>query len=443
MQNVSLVDQFFTKLKLADDGRNGQKANDTAADNRGFPAPPLQAKGLGAASLGLSVELSYSASQLTYTEQGNNRLITAQVFEARIGARLQVSNQKAFAPPQYAPNIPTPQDVANNILSFVENRLAREAASGASQDRLEELYNQGVAGIQRGYAEAMEEIEGRGLLTDELQEDIDTGYELVKDGLAALKEKYLQDDIGAESEKTPQVLTQPGSDLADEEDEQDEDRNTPAVFERSRLAEALAINRAEYSANNVGIQITTQDGDRVSIRVAQASGSAESLRYGRGEDSEVLAVSQNSIQLGGYELAIEGELDEGELEALEELLLQVEEIAGSFFSGDLDAAFEQALQMDVDMSEIANFAVSMSSVQYQSVEAAYQQKSPAVEAFKPFAELVPQFTNAIEQASVFDQSRQLLQDLLDRVLENPLESSGDKPGLYKSLSDNLLDRLFG
>lgn len=87
---------------------------------------------------------------------------------------------------------PTASDVASRILGFVQNRLQMEAEAGADTERLTELFAQARAGIEKGYAEAREQIQALGLMTEALAEDINKGYDLIQDGLLDLEKLFLE-----------------------------------------------------------------------------------------------------------------------------------------------------------------------------------------------------------------------------------------------------------
>ncbi|WP_020410489.1 DUF5610 domain-containing protein [Hahella ganghwensis] len=409
-----------------------------AGFSHGGGHPPQHSNGLGngnALSIShFSFSAEYSSTQISLSSEGffaERRQFSAQVFEARMSGRL--SDFRSSEAPSYQAEVPSPQDVANRILGFVEQRIAREAESGASQEELESLFAQAVEGIDTGYGEALEELEARGLVTEELQADIDEGYGLIQVGLADLREKYLVDESNGNAEGDEASIPD-GVDLVDEDsvvaqssqagqaaedDASSDDAGQSSVDGSglSRLAQAFAYNRTELAANDLGLTVTTRDGDKVTVYVGAASGSETSAIYaGRGQN-EYLGMSRSSFESSGFELLVEGDLDDEELAALGEMLAQIEEIAGSFFAGDLDSAFSAALELDVDMSEIASYAVSMSSTRYEQVGVAYQSsRSPAAERFQPLADQVPKFAGALAQAGQFSDSVSLIEQVMDRLV---------------------------
>lgn len=86
---------------------------------------------------------------------------------------------------------PSASDVASTILGFVENRLQKEADAGADPERLADLMEQARAGIEKGYAEAREQIVALDMMNETLSGEIDKGFNLIQDGLSKLEDMFL------------------------------------------------------------------------------------------------------------------------------------------------------------------------------------------------------------------------------------------------------------
>ena len=121
------------------------------------------------------------------------------VLRARMEQRLEqamgaLANKPSVASHKYSAQAqpPTPTDVANRILGFVQNRLQAEAEAGADTERLTELFAQARAGIEKGYGEAREQIQALGLMTETLAVEIDKGFDLIQDGLLNLEKLFLE-----------------------------------------------------------------------------------------------------------------------------------------------------------------------------------------------------------------------------------------------------------
>jgi hypothetical protein len=68
-------------------------------------------------------------------------------------------------------------------------------------------------------------------------------------------------------------------------------------------------------------------------------------------------------------MAVSGDLDAGELEAIEDFLGQVDTLATEFYDGDVEAAFAAGAALAADADEIARFSVRLSLSERVSVAA--------------------------------------------------------------------------
>ncbi|WP_417538483.1 DUF5610 domain-containing protein [Marinobacter sp.] len=127
------------------------------------------------------------------------------VMRARMEQRLQEAmggqNKAVSGADKYAAQAqpPTASDVASVILGFVQNRLQAEADGGADLEKLTDLMSQARAGIEKGYAEAREQIVALGMMNDTLGAEIDEGFNLIQDGLLNLEKLFLGKEPGADN----------------------------------------------------------------------------------------------------------------------------------------------------------------------------------------------------------------------------------------------------
>jgi len=119
------------------------------------------------------------------------------VMRARMEQRLQEAmggqSKAVSGADKYAAQAqpPSASDVASVILGFVQNRLQTEADAGADVEKLSGLMEQARAGIEKGYAEAREQIVALGMMNETLGAEIDEGFNLIQDGLLNLEKLFL------------------------------------------------------------------------------------------------------------------------------------------------------------------------------------------------------------------------------------------------------------
>ncbi|HEY0891510.1 MAG TPA: DUF5610 domain-containing protein, partial [Cellvibrio sp.] len=234
----------------------------------------------------------------------------------------------------------TAEKVANNILGFIERRLQLDVADGASQEELQARLDAGLAGFKKGFAEASEKLEALSLLSPEITADIGKTYDLVLEGVDELRSKFIQ---STEADVAEPKSNQPADVLKTAEP-----KKSPTKLDVPEFLPAtssyLGYGNYEYGrAREFSFELTTKEGDKVTIKATSSEGLAvEAGRAGRGNNSvSALNASYSSSQ--SFSLSIEGELSEDELGAINDLLGRVNDLASEFFEGDLDVAFDQAM----------------------------------------------------------------------------------------------------
>lgn len=236
----------------------------------------------------------------------------------------------------------TPEKVAERIIGFVEQRLQSEAAAGADPAKLQGLLNQAREGVEKGFAEARKIIDGMGALHGKVAADIDDTYKRIQDGFAGLDKRF-------------------GS--------------TPAPTTGGSVSAAAYSERFSARAETFDMAITTRDGDRLRISVAQASANWSQTAVGAAKTangSAVVGASQSgSLQIGGWQVEVEGELDEEEVAALEKLFTQVQDLSDKFYAGDLNGAFDRAMALDMDGEQLASMSLRLTQTTVRQATDAY------------------------------------------------------------------------
>lgn len=230
----------------------------------------------------------------------------------------------------------TPEKVSGRIANFVAMGLERARLDGKSEEEIQTLYEQAVSGIEQGFNEARDILKDMNLLSDDIASTIDSTFELTMEKVGAL---------------APNA----------------------APISSATTTSISAAERYE-SAESFSLKLRTQDGDKISIQFASSDSIQSSLGYfndGEGSDATVFSVDRN--QSSNFQFSVKGDLDEGELDAIQNLIQDISLIADDFFDGDVQAAFQQASSFEMDKSELASMNLTLKrSEQYSSV-AAYQQ----------------------------------------------------------------------
>lgn len=306
---------------------------------------------------------------------------------------------------------------AGNILTFVERQLRADVQDGATQEQLESRLNAALEGFEKGFGEANDILGNNGLLSDSLSEEIGLTRDKVLAGLNELKKSYIDDAETAVAE--PEETT----------------KAVEAAIDTDNIKRGLGSQLANFSAAQVGeardfsFQLTTQDGDVVTINASALYAAQYEQASGTRGGANVSTLSFESYEESQFSLSIEGELDEDELAAINDLLSNVNDLADEFYNGDMSVAFEKAMSLGFDSEEISGFALSLTQVKSVRAIQAYQ---PEQEILKPnvMAELKPigKFAQELAQSLTlakehFSEAKALMESLFEEFEQQKVGSS--------------------
>lgn len=319
----------------------------------------------------------------------------------------------------------TAEKVSSNILGFIERRLAMDKAEGASEEALASRLEAGLSGFKKGFAEAEEQLKALNMLTPVIAEDIGETYDLVMAGIDGLREKFLGEIPAA--------------------DKPDDVKSPKNQFESTEGLARASMMAGQYDyarANSFSFTLKTADGDTVTIDASAAQSFSFGERYTQeqGEQNYSASLSASHSRSEGFNLSIDGELDEGELTAINALLGQVNNLADDFFAGDLDSAFNAALELGYDSTEITSYALSLTQVEVQRVSQAYQQPIPNSDnapAFNDIGKFAQDLLGAMDVAKMFDEPVSLIEQLTEQLSE----LHGDTDRRLPSFMDRMLGDL--
>tara|TARA_B110000211_G_scaffold64368_1_gene73909 strand:+ start:38 stop:1240 length:1203 start_codon:yes stop_codon:yes gene_type:complete len=306
------------------------------------------------------------------------------------------------------------ESTAENILSHVQKGLDALKESGASQEQIDARLEAAKEGIATGYAQAREMLEGMGMMDDALAADIDRGETLVNEGISSMA----AGDI-------PALLASDEADTVSNTDAADTEVPTSSINTPTYSAAAMR------TSNNMSLEVITQDGDRVTVDFSQRQGSLE-MRAGG------LSVSASAFS-EKWDMEVRGNLDDGEVAALEELFADVQKLSETFFGGDLGAALEEAMSLGFDGNELASMSLNLRQQSFSNVSRAYGQAGPSMPTERlesqrsNIADYVDSYMKAIDKASPsLSNPLSNLQDMLAQLVPED-----DRLGALASFNEGL------
>lgn len=195
------------------------------------------------------------------------------------------------------------EEVAKNVMRFVGGVIQSAADSGADDDKLNSLFSQARDGVSRGIAMAEKDLAG--MMNDEISEGIASSRDLIEERLSSLENRIFN-PLSAVSESV-----------------------------------STSVNASDEKSG--GLLVRTKDGDEVTItfeNVQQLSIGAQSTQSINqseqdGETSSSLTQESSAYfqmyERSGISFSVQGELDEGELDAIADLVGNTKDLADTFF----------------------------------------------------------------------------------------------------------------
>jgi len=309
----------------------------------------------------------------------------------------------------------TPEKVSDRILSFVESALARVPA-GEERDKLME---EARKGIDQGFGEARDILQDIGVLQGKVKNDIDKTYDLIQTGLDRLENP----------DKEPEAFL---------------------------IEEATSAQYEAQRSRGTSVEIYTQDGDKVTINAFREEKFSASQAYASDGNNSLSTFSQSSSSFSSIQYQVDGDLDDDERAAIEDLLSQVKGVAADFYNGNVEDAFNKAMDIGFDSDELAKFSVNMNQIESQQVAVStYQnvQENTQEGAFPaPNQSIIQQAADFMSQLnqlmkhnamSFLEKPEQSVQDLLQSTLaaNNGDSVNEEKATQQENLFNNLFDSL--
>lgn len=255
------------------------------------------------------------------------------------------------------------EEVARNVLNFVGNVIKKAASDGAPDDKLNSLFEQARYGVSKGIKLAEDELGDKA--TDEVKEGIANSKASIFDGI-----KELETSIFDKTEKNTSIVSN-----------------------------SLSMQKAELSE----FSVRTRDGDEVQISFGMRENtSTESFTADIGNLPGKFVYQQTT----SFSMQVKGELDEGELKAIGNLVAQADDVANMFYRGNIEQAYEKALDIGYDNKELQSFALQLTKVEssqkiqkYGEVQQYSEAPNTDLKAPKAVAEYLNKVLNGMKQAS--------------------------------------------
>ena len=374
--------------------------------------------------------------------------------------RTQESNSlPSYSEPQFDAD-----EVVNNVMSFIKGRIDEELAAGKNKQELEKLIEQAEAGVMKGIGEATGALKSMGMFDD----DVTQGIADIQEGLAhgvhdlygyILEGQAEEEPTTVDSSQSQEVSpTSPSVDYKQgvSQEVSSESRQVnyshtqssdiTAMFERFQptiMSDGVtSVERSGATSFTVdetfNFEVKTKDGDIIRLNIDRGLSHLSSFGTTRTGGGFGAAYSEQSSSYANISYSVEGELDEGELDALDALFAKVNKLADSFFAGDIGQAFNQAISLNYDSTELAGFSLNL--MQTQTMAEVYKEVAHMTEPVRgegnnrpdlfqsvgPFVRDIVESFQDLEAHSPFDHVAELVSTLLGKAVAEISDHDADK-----------------
>lgn len=291
------------------------------------------------------------------------------------------------------------EEVAKNVLRFVGGVIKGAADSGASDDKLSGLFSQAREGVSKGFAMAERDLTN--FMNDEIAQGMDKSRELIDTGIDKLETN---------------------------------------IFNQNSALGVNELNALSASDKRTGqLHLKTKDGDEVTLRfdtvrqmnLSQQSNHDRLTTDTQNESNLTYSSVYQFYEKTGISFSLQGELDEGELDAIADVVLQAQDLADTFFTGDLDTAFEQALSLGFDDKELVGYALQLNRTTQAEVMKTYEN----IKHYSEDSEVENQYGNVVSPVSQYVEK---MVATLENA-QNTLASSSDYNTLISGLINEMKD----
>ena len=324
------------------------------------------------------------------------------------------------------------EKIAKNVLNFVGGAIKNAQNRGADADELNRLFEQASSGVLKGIKLAEQDLAG--FMNEEIASGISQSKSLVEEGIANFKRDVFNPDV-LESQKLSQstantisgynvkqessnlsITTRDGDsvnitfeDLEQFELSQKQVQQLSPKIPQDEIAGVLqSVKSDSVSVDTIALPNLTSEADTVN-KLDSDVDQVKDPQFGS------VSTEQNVVfyQESSFSFSVKGELDQNELKAIGQLVSDANELAEEFFNGDIEKAFNQALELGFDEQELSSFALQLTKSENTQVIKAYEtvsrfdqdsEDSNPAKAVKPVADYLNKLLN------VLDGSRQQLED---------------------------------
>ena len=351
------------------------------------------------------------------------------------------------------------EEIAKNVLKFVGGAIKNAQNKGADLYKLNNMFEQASSGVLKGIKLAEQDLAG--FLNEEITSGISQSKTLIEDGIAKLKddifnpqalelENPIQSIVNStrvtyekqESVELSIRTTEGDTVNITFEDLQQFEFNQKQLQRFSKETESdNKVVDSETFDSNPNTLAASETTKPVSDAVKRTDVNVEELEQVK---SDIELIKQNTIfyQANTFSFSVNGELDKDELKAIGQLIADTNELAEEFFNGDIETAFNQALELGFDEQELSSFALQLTKVENTAVIKAYETvsrfdsdsvDSDPAKAVKPVADYLEKLLKVLDGARLHLEDTNSYENVVNKLI-NKLGDDVATPDLISAIN---------
>jgi hypothetical protein len=351
------------------------------------------------------------------------------------------------------------EEIAKNVLKFVGGAIKNGQNKGADLDKLNDMFEQASSGVLKGIKLAEQDLAG--FLNEEITNGISQSKTLIEDGIAKLKDDIFNPQALELENPIQSIVNSTRVTYEKQESVELSIRTTEGdtvniTFEDLQQFEfnqkQLQLFSKETESGNKVVDSETFDSNPktlaasettkpVSDAIKRTDVNVEELEQVK---SDIELIKQNTIfyQANTFSFSVNGELDKDELKAIGQLIADTNELAEEFFNGDIETAFNQALELGFDEQELSSFALQLTKVENTAVIKAYETvsrfdsdsvDSDPAKAVKPVADYLDKLLNVLDGARLRLEDTNSYENVVNELI-NKLGEDVATPDLISAIN---------
>lgn len=149
----------------------------------------------------------------------------------------------------------------------------------------------------------------------------------------------------------------------------------PSSKAMQSMASMQQVERAYQYSETMSLQLTTKEGDTVSVDFRQLYAQYQSYKEMQSEEQGPKGVrqfeSREAMEMTAFEeqfaFSVEGDLNEDELKAVFDVFEQVDNLSNQFFDGNIENALQQADELQIDFGQLSSFKLNLTQSESMAV----------------------------------------------------------------------------